>query len=191
MANEQPTGTNLLNAPSHSKAHRVWAWDGSAPNESFIVCGSINTNISSIGANNRTLVIADNQTLTANLTIPTNVHLHFNQGGKITLGSYNLTINGSLTAPLAQIFDDSGSGTVTFGAGYVKELYAEWWGIDGTADHTEINKAITAATNVKKVKLLGKTYTITDSISLADNITFSGVGAGTIILETTHSPMGR
>jgi hypothetical protein len=34
MAILQPTGTNLLNAPSHSKAHRVWAWDDSAPDKS-------------------------------------------------------------------------------------------------------------------------------------------------------------
>jgi hypothetical protein len=70
-----------------------------------------------------------------------------------------------IASPSQQIF--SGSGTISF-ANMDSPGYAEWWGIDGTADQTEINKALVAC---KIVQLLGKTYTITGSIQMnTDNM---------------------
>jgi hypothetical protein len=54
--------------------------------------------------------------------------------------------------------------------------YAEWYGVDGTSDETEINYAIAA---VEVVQLLNKRYTTDNSIDLtADAVKLLGCGCG-------------
>lgn len=107
------------------------------------VCGqdytTLNAAVTAISTTECTLVVMDNQTLTANTTIPSTLHLFFMRGGKVTLGAYTLTINGPLTAPTSQIFDDSGEGSISFGAGYVKEVFPQWWGGDPTSTDDQSN----------------------------------------------------
>jgi len=143
---------------------------------------SINAAISDIGSTPKTIYVINNESLTGALTSPSTAHLHFLMGGKITLGDYNLTINGPMSGPISQRFDDSGVGSVSFGGEYIDEVYVEWWGIDGVADQTEINKAIVAAADIP-VKLLTKTYTLSGYIDMLDGASLVGSGMGATILS--------
>ncbi len=84
--------------------------------------------ISTIGATDTVLAINDTQTLTGNLTIPSNIHLKIGITGSIVTAGSDLTMNGKLEAGLYQIFDVSGGGSVTLGVGSVIGIHPEWWG---------------------------------------------------------------
>jgi hypothetical protein len=69
-------------------------------------------------------------TLTGNVTIPAGVTIEF-QGsspGQVTLGNFNLVVNGPIRAAPAQIFVYGGTGTVTLGVAAVAgTVRAEWF----------------------------------------------------------------
>ncbi len=94
--------------------------------------------LSTIGSAPVSLVIpAGTVNITANTTIPANVHLVVQRGGVFNIANgVTLTINGALTAGLYQIFAWSGTGKVSFADGVVKEVYPQWWGAkgDGSTD---------------------------------------------------------
>lgn len=98
-------------------------------------------------------------------------------GGRIS-NSTAFRITGPFSAGIYQVF--SGSGAVTFGSGTVSEVYPEWWGVDGTADDVEINKALQSQTHGVKVVLSNKTYNITSTITRgsAGEYPYSLVGKG-------------
>ena len=132
----------------------------------------LNDAITAIGGTNTTVVIANTFTLTSALTVPSNVQFVFKRSGKITLGNFNITFSddSSFVAGRWQIFDENGSGTVqTLGTGVTEEIFPEWFGIDGTADDVEINRAILVAPNVGgKVTLVAgqSNYSLTDVITV-------------------------
>lgn len=82
-------------------------------------------------------------TLTANLT--TTCDLRALNGAVITLGAYNLAINGPFEAGNYQCFNVNGSGLVSFG-NYSKPLSVAWWGARGDAVRTACST--TAGSNV-------------------------------------------
>jgi len=121
--------------------NKLWAYNWRIVGQDYT---DFNTAVSTINSTECTLVIFDNQTLTANVTVPSTLHIFFMKGGKISLGNYNITINGNLTAKRFQIFDISGSGSVTFGEQAIAEVYPEWWG--AIADNsTDCEPGINAA----------------------------------------------
>lgn len=141
--------------------------------------------IAAIGATEATLLIFEEEAVTDDLTVPANVTLRFIQGGylNITAGK-TVTINNMEDGGLYRKF--SGDGLVVFGAGSVQEILPEWWGIDGTADDVEIQKAITAAVNVTAVRLQDKTYTFASGITIStDKFGLYCIG-GMAILNTTQ-----
>lgn len=156
---------------------------------------TLNAAVTAIGATPCTLVVVDEQTLTAETTIPSTLHLVFFKGGKITLGNYNLAINGPMDPyPLSQIFDDSGSGSVGFGAGYVKEVYPEWWGAvgDGSTNcAAAISSAISSISSIggrivfsSGIYYLGTTQVTIDgckAITFEGASKHGGISKGTII----------
>ncbi|GEM_PF-3263538 len=143
---------------------------------------SINAAITDIGANEKTLLITNNQTLTAALTVPSNVTLDFLHSGKITLGNYNLTINGPLQAPLKKIFDYTGTGVVTFGKKGI--VFPDFWGENTTPGVTDMTSYIQSALNTGcEVHLISGITYLTDTI----NATVSGTritGGGKLQLKT-------
>ena len=105
---------------------------------------SLSSAIDSIGTDEKTLFIPDEQPVTVDVTIPSNITLKFLQGGSLNIDAgVTVTINGHIEAGLYQIF--SGAGSVDFVAGSVKEVYPQWWGentIPGTTDFTEKRKTL-------------------------------------------------
>ena len=140
---------------------------------------SINAAVDALGAENATLVVSNAQALTASLTIPSNIYLVIVKGGSITGGAanYTLTINGPFDAGLYQVF--AGNGTVTFGAGTVKEVYPEWWYSGSGSWHTAFQKAVDSTTG--RVQLSSRAYDLTDEVRF-DNGSMQLIGQrGTVL----------
>ena len=121
-------------------------------------------------------------TLTTSETIPSNITLII-EDGAILDGAGTATINGSFEHGLSQCF--GASITVVFGSGSIPCDYPEWWGIDGTADEVQINKAIVAATNILSVKLQNKTYTIAAAVVMGTADYMALIADGLAILTTS------
>jgi len=141
------------------------------------------TAISSIGSDDRTLVIDTSVALAADANVPDNIHVKMAQGGLITLTGAALTLH-SFEAPLQQCFAPDPNSSVSFGDGAVENVYPEWWGIDGTDDEVEINYAAGSLSSGGVVKMVGH-YITSDSIEMKNNIHFkgSGIGATTITFD--------
>lgn len=135
--------------------------------------------IDDIGTSEKVLLIPDAQTVSANKTVLATTHLWFLKGGSLAIdGGVTVTINGTLEAAPYQIF--SGTGLVDLSGASVPHAYAEWWGIDGAADEVEINKAITAA---NRVLLLGKTYTVADTVKYKNGTVLKGVSKQNTLIQ--------
>ena len=106
---------------------------------------TINTAIAAIGVVNKTTLLlrSGSWIMAANITIPANVTLKAIPGTIITTTGFTITINGPFSAGLYQVF--SGTGTVSFGYGSIKEAYPEWWKTNTTPGITDMTSAIQAA----------------------------------------------
>lgn len=71
-----------------------------------------------------TLVVCKSETLTANLTIPSNITLKVQKGGSIN-GAYTLTMNGILESDEINII--SAATTVVFGAASIHTINSRWF----------------------------------------------------------------
>lgn len=95
----------------------------------------------------------------SDITIPATNTLHFDSVAKLKIAdSVTVTINGTIDAPVAQIFDCVGTGKVVFGAKSQKAVYYEWFGVvgdgsttgtwgTGTDNETAFGKCLTACQN--------------------------------------------
>jgi hypothetical protein len=81
------------------------------------------TVISAIGSANTTLNINTPVTLSADLTVPSNISLNFTRGGIINNGAYKVIANGDVAAGLFQIFNGAGQVTIISNV-----RRAEWFG---------------------------------------------------------------
>lgn len=92
--------------------------------------GGIAQAVAQIGTTPTTLHITLTETLTASLTVPSNIDLVGMQGFVVTVpNSITLTINGSFEAGWFQVFSLGSSGLVTG----LRELCFEWFGAIGDA----------------------------------------------------------
>jgi len=118
-----------------------------------------------------------------NYTIPASVRVSMDQGAVFSIASgKTLTINGPFNAGLCGVF--SGSGSVSFGAGSVKEVYPQWFTAGGSA-------AILAAVNSQPsggiVHCIPGTYTITPAtIIMSTNNTELRLDDG-VVLDNSAS----
>ena len=83
--------------------------------------------VSDIGSNNVTLITSTSLTLTDNVTVPSNISIIALEGTLFS-GAYDLTINGSFSAGLYQVFDRDVNVT---GNPRIKYAYPEWFGAEG------------------------------------------------------------
>ncbi len=140
------------------------------------------TMVSTIGATEKTIFVDTVGTLSANTTIPSTLHLIMLKGGAITLGNYNLTINGPFLAGLSKVFNVTGTGVVSFGACSVKEVFPDWFGAYYGGDCTAaIQYALDAAPAGGRVKLQPYDYLTTSTITVKNKnrITLEGDGLST------------
>lgn len=139
--------------------------------------------LTSIGATNTTIIVDSPIAIIADATVDANISLDIRGTGLFTISAGKvLTINGSFTAGLRQVF--AGTGTVVFGVNTIKEVYPQWWGAlaDGiTDDAIPLQSALTAYTNVKLVK---GTYYTTVTLYPIDNQIISGEGPCSVISIT-------
>lgn len=115
--------------------------------------------------------------LKSNVTVPANVTLELAPGAQLSLDAgVTLTLNGSLVAPLAQLF--YGLGVVVLGRGRIPELFPQWWGAlaDGAHDDTDaIQKAATACIGAGG----GVVYFAPGQYSVVGTITVNNNAGGT------------
>lgn len=142
--------------------------------------------LSTIGSNPVSLVIpAGTVNITANTTIPANVHLVVQRGGIFNIANgVTLTINGGLSAGHYQIFAWSGTGTLA-GSPRLDHALPEWFGALGdgvTNDFAALDKCLAVAqTWLKPVKFRQATYKINTKLTPIDVSKTSLVGEGTIL----------
>ena len=147
--------------------------------------------VAAIGSTSSVLYIPNEQSVTGDVTVPATLTLKFSPGGFLNIATTKtVTINGNIEAGLTKIFSCTGTGKVVFGAGAVKEVYPEWWGIDGTADEVQINAAyLSLPLAGGTVRLLSRDYSIADSILPTIGSTFKGQFSGWAS-DTTGSSFG-
>jgi hypothetical protein len=129
--------------------------------------------------------------LTADCTVPRNITLVFSTGSSIDIArTKKLNINGTIEAPMTQIF--AGAGSVRFGSEITKD-YPEWWGCvpNGTDDCAPaILAAIDAfAATGGTVQLVSGTYRIRETIwAHQSNVIIDGNGAEILYEPSTWGP---
>ena len=126
-----------------------------------------------------TIDIATKETVEADLTVPPNVRLRFEMGGRIQVAeSATLTITGPLQAPLSHLFE--GPGRVEFDSRFVKEVYPQWWGARAdrkTDDTAAIQAAIDSYTRGGRVFFINGTYGVNRTIVIRGGTRLIGDGA--------------
>ena len=139
-----------------------------------------------------------NCNIASNLSVPSGVTLVFEQGSTLQASTTSITLttnNGSIQAPLTQIFKNFGTNKITLNTGYsnavAQPVYPEWWGTnDGTnTDNVAINNAIFAGSTIQ----LGPQYNVSAEILVpyaginGGSKTIKGHGNQTVILAATNN----
>ncbi|MCK5613427.1 hypothetical protein KAR91_66770, partial [Candidatus Pacearchaeota archaeon] len=94
-------------------------------------------------------LVADAQTLTANLIVPSTLKLNILKSGSIVKDStYTLTINGNFEAGIYTVFTGFSVGDVSFATGMIDRIIPQWWGAESADDTLILNHAITAANEI-------------------------------------------
>ena len=142
------------------------------------VYASVAAAVSAIGSSQAVLFVSTAQAVSANITIPSNIALRFQQGGSLNISTgVTVTINGSVDAKLYRIFTLNGTAAVSLAD--VKEVYPQWFGAkgDGINDDTAamqaaINSLPSAGGDVYFTP--GHTYKITSTINITSNVVLTG-----------------
>lgn len=123
----------------------------------------------------RTVLIDTPQRVEGEILIPSEMHLVFQDQGKLVrepeVKSIRVMIQGSLTAPLQTIFEGFQPGEIVIPTGRVREVYPQWWGAkgDGKADDTlSLQCAISSGSSF--VFIPRGSYRITKPLDLTNRI---------------------
>jgi len=153
---------------------------------------SLSAAVASIGSSEKVLLVSENQTVSANLTIPKNITLRIPRGITISVNTgVTLTVDAVIDAGIYQIFAGLGDVVSTIDV-QTTEVYPEWFGAKGdfnskdnpigdlaNDDTTAIQAAIdffvdTSSGNGGAVKFGAKGYKCTDTITLKAGIALLG-----------------
>ncbi len=146
-------------------------------------------------SHSRTCITKETYTFLTTESIPDNIKVVIEEGAVLSDagGSADLTINGSFDHGSSKCFDWTGTGSVSFGAGAVKEVYPEWWGENTTPGTTEMTTAIQSAIDSLPilnggglVKFLAQLY-YSDSLTLKYNVNMEGIAPQNF--STTAPPL--
>lgn len=186
LPDETPSGGRLMyNSTTSALLYgtgSVWASTNGSMDVPYTLISnyssSLNTAVSALGATETLLIIDVPVTLTASVVVPSTMDIWFMGEGKIILGNYNLTMNGSFHAPKNTIFDYTGSGAVTIGSA-VEKVYTIWF--SQTDIGARVNAAVAAisATECPPIEVMpdewcGVTYTTGIVISKPVEVRFPG-----------------
>lgn len=140
--------------------------------------------LSDIGtSDNVTLVTSTPLELTSDTTVPSNIHV-LALKGTLFYGPYTLTINGSFSAGLYQVF--SGDGNVSFGDGAVDKVYPQWWGASPSASESANTSAFNSAFENRNVFIPSGEYNLNALNDIDHPINITGEGWDTILnFDTT------
>lgn len=116
-------------------------------------------------------------TISADTTVTTDVFAPVGCIYSVATGKV-LTFSGNFDGSISQHF--TGAGTVVFGQGTNKGVYAEWFGAtgDGTTDDTAALQAALDASKGGVLLLLAKKYLISAALEFAVNTTYHVKGTG-------------
>jgi len=146
----------------------------------------------SIGTTECTLVVDQDETVSADVTIPATVTVEVRQGCVITVATgKTLTINGTLVAGLYQVFSCTGTGAVSG----LKEAYPQWFGAvaDGTTDcKSALASSVTAVSGGGVISLPAGTYATSDEFKLdtLTGVSIRGAGRDATIIKPTSGTTG-
>jgi hypothetical protein len=119
------------------------------------------------------LVIADNHTLSENLTL--NAPVSVVPGGSFTVpNGIILTLNGPFSAGLFQVFRCTGAGKVLFGPAATENVYPEWWGGE-TPAVSGIQLAINSSSYHKRIVLSADQYDVYATLTVPSNTHVIGI----------------
>jgi len=153
---------------------------------------TINAAITAIGSDKRTLILKSGTwTIDANVTVPANIQLELAAGAVASVSTgITLTINGDFKAPVMKVFTLNGTGSVTFGEGYIQKYHPEWFGFSqsetGANNATYLQDCIDSIT-AGTIKFSSGTYSIDSEISVTDKINMVGDGINQTILDYSSS----
>ena len=159
----------------HSNAADFDAGAGIASNQVYAGNKPLNQVIAETAGRTVTIIISEPvSTPYANLIVPPNVTLDFTGDGRISCGSFTLTIQSSTANwPSRQIFasDCLTTGSVNFVGNYASRIFLpEWWGAkadDMTSSNDAIQSAIDALpTNGGIISFAAGSYQINNSINI-------------------------
>lgn len=162
----------------------------------YDVVTDLETDVAAAGSTRKTLVVADTQTLSANLTVPSNIDLRQVGAGVIATGSYTLTINGGIDCSLRQFFDTSGGGALG-GTPLIDSVLPEWFGDTTGADASApIQEAISFAREIRDdsgvasftVEFKRPVYNITTGLKFVKGLRVKGDRNSTLIIQTGSQP---
>ena len=144
--------------------------------------------ISKIGSTETTLLISNQQDVTASATIPSNIAVKVLKGGSLTSSnSATVTFNGQFEAGLYQVFE--GNLVVAFGSGSVKEVYPDWWTLNSIPGTTDMATAIQSAldSGIKNIGILSVSggYLSNTNLTIPTGVKLFGIGAGAKIITTS------
>ena len=128
------------------------------------------------GADRKTLVVKEKETVHAGLTVPANICLQFEMGGVLHVNQgASLRLECPVQAPMTRVF--AGPGSVVFAKGVVEKAWPQWWGAkgDGAADDTAaIQAAMDAFPTGGVVSFPAGTYHTTATLKYNSGLTLVG-----------------
>ena len=184
---------DLGNLLGHSKRDDLYPKDGTTGGKLAIPESQLNISnivfcsdydhpddaITAIGASNKTLIVTEAETCDTNFTVPANVTVRFERGGKWTINTgITVTFNGQIDAGLWQIFEYVGTGVLA-GTPKVKEVYPQWFGAtgDGTTDDTiAIQDTIDFLSNGGTLFFPKGNYLVSNTFTISNRINIIGYG---------------
>ena len=148
--------------------------------------------ITAIGASNKTLLVTESETCNTNFTVPANVTVKFEHGGKWTINNgITVNFNGQIEAGLWQVFEYSGTGTLA-GTPIIKEVYPQKWATgDGTVENPWANDCIQKAYDFVPaggtIFLRAGYYQLAGTVTVGKQINLIGEGINKTIIITANA----
>ena len=127
-------------------------------------------------------------TVSTAVTVPPAVHVQMTGTGQFAhAGAGSIAFDGSLGAPLRQVFRGFPAGTIGLAPGSVAEAYPQWWGAKGQGKSDDTRAVQAAIDACNSVAVPPGDYLITSTILVNNRMGFTLTGAG---IQTTTLAAG-